>query len=335
MRFAKLWVMVALLGGCGDNLPGLSVEEYAAAVRDADCRRLARCGMMPDLATCERTNLGRYYTSPWFLAAVADGTITWHPELAYACIEELAERSCERDLYRGTTSLACATMYEGTLGDGEACTFDSECISRECWFGEAEEACWAGTCTGHVAPTPARLGEDCGNAPCIEGYCGNDYRCTPYRLRGETCGENAICGAGLMCRFDVCRRIPDTGEPCADTCLQYRDTCGSAYECRPRAADGQSCAWDADCGYWSRCDSTTMRCVPNSARVGDACMSDDDCGELGTVCAFNDGFLYEGICTWPRQNGESCQRNAECESLDCDSASVGSVGSCASPDTCR
>lgn len=316
--------IVLVLAACGDNLPGVSVREYGTAQRNATCRRLVRCGVMPDIDTCERTNLGPVWESSHWFDAVDQGLILWHPALAHACIEEQANRSCELMRSPAPDSYACSYMYEGTLGDGEPCTFGSQCIGGECWSTDRDNACWVGSCVGTQPPAPVGLGETCGYAPCLEGYCNDINLCVPYGVEGESCDVDTWCDRGFDCVANRCQRLPDTGEACSSWCRQISDVCGSDYTCGPAAQLGEACKWDIDCGHYGRCASGT--CITANAPMGGACTGSWDCADLTAICWFRQEV---GTCIPPRDNGESCWEAGDCASKFCDG-----TFHCAAPESC-
>jgi hypothetical protein len=323
--------IVVVLAACGDNIAGVTIREYGVAQRDAVCRRLVRCGVMPDMVTCERTNFGPVWESPLFYQWVDDGVIRWDPELAHACIEEQAAVSCERmPLSPVPSILACSTMYRGTLTEGQPCTAHSQCIGGECWSVDRDDACWIGTCVGSEPLATVGLGDTCsGYAPCIGGFCTETNFCVPYRVEGERCGLDMWCDRGLECVNGTCARLPDTGEPCGNYCRQLSDVCGLDYTCRRAAQLGHPCEWDGDCAYYLRCavgGEAAGTCVASNAPLSGECRGDWDCADPTAICGYVDNVAR---CIPPLELGAFCIRGASCASKYCDG-----TNHCADPASC-
>src|SRR5262245_42206913 len=88
--------ILALLAACGDNLAPVAVEDYPAAVRDAVCRQLTRCGEIESFETCLTTQLHLTiaFTASQ-LAAIRTGRIRYSGVAARICVDEIADASCD------------------------------------------------------------------------------------------------------------------------------------------------------------------------------------------------------------------------------------------------
>ena len=110
MRF--LAAILALLAACGDNLAGpIGVEDYPAAVREAVCHQLTRCGEIESFETCLTTqlHLTLAFTASQ-LAAIRADKILYSGAAARACVDGIAGASCD------------ATSPSGRDGNGFAHT---------------------------------------------------------------------------------------------------------------------------------------------------------------------------------------------------------------------
>ena len=208
MRFVGV---LALLVACGDNVYG--PDDLAAEYNAAHCRWLVRCGLVGDARQCEEA------FEPWQLrgdaaSAHALGTVVMDVEEARRCVGDVERRSCD------TTSSAyrvlhCWNVFVGTLPDSTACALSDECVSGECWFGDAcEDACCLGTCVGDVPPVAGVVGDPCRYSVCREGWCDGNS-CQPSLSEGDACQWEGSCAEGLACTAGHCRRLPRTGEPWA------------------------------------------------------------------------------------------------------------------------
>src|SRR5256885_551804 len=91
-------VAISTLGAaCGDNLAGpVAIEDYPAAVREALCRQLVRCGETESLETCLAGNVGITVAfEPSVVAAAGAARIRYHGDQARSCVEALAGASCD------------------------------------------------------------------------------------------------------------------------------------------------------------------------------------------------------------------------------------------------
>jgi hypothetical protein len=312
---------------CGDD--PLRVEDYDARYFEAWCRYQVRCGVYPDLASCEA--LDRFPSDPDLVAAVRAGTVEWHAEEAEACIAQLTDLSCDQSSqdYR-FSGLPCHGAFTGTLHEGDACAFGLECISLECWTEslQCNEACCHGTCEGDVRPPVARLGDRCRYAPCVEGFCEASI-CVPLKSEGTECDTDRQCDIGLGCDSDVraggfgtCQRLPATGESCTGPagpvrCAQIGERCrASTGRCERGRILGEACEDNTDC-LSNRCDETS-HCVAlfTPEGPGASCAYHENCA-APLVCEIASGAV-SGTCIMPKVDGETCRYDAECASYRCD-----------------
>lgn len=282
----------ALLGACGDSA-GIAIEDYAAAERAWQCRYDVQCGLLGDLATCDTTNIGWYWTVPELIELVHDGVVHWDGEAAQRCVEQ--EVSC--DITSDEHWRRCDQLTSGTLHEGETCNLAAECISQECWTEPCYGVCCVGYCVGDKPPTPGRIGEPCRFTGCLEGWC-NASVCLPRLAEGATCMYERQCVEGLGCAPDgtgtalECQRLPQTGEPCTGVCAMDGDRCGLSGVCEPGGTLGEACVNDYDCSRYYRCGAG-MRCVGAGAANGESCIATGGlCAELDSFCDAPTGKCY-------------------------------------------
>jgi hypothetical protein len=331
-----LAAILALLAGCGDNLAGpVAIADYPAAVREAVCEQLARCGEIESVATCLATNIGLTVAfEPSEVAAVDDGKIAYRGDLARSCVDALAGASCDvtSAAQRGIPA-ACQAILEGRLHDADACAFDGECSSHRCDVPGCGTACCAGRCVGDAAPARAGLGAACGAAGCAAGLRCDPaaHQCAPLRPRGAACDAFADCDYGLLCAQHTCETPPGPGQPCSDGCRDAGWTCNSmSHTCVAVGLVGATCgiaASPSDCSPVYRCDRTS-RCSAGIA-LGQPCGLGDTCAGLDAFCdtALDGGA---GVCALPRSDGAPCTKDAGCTSLHCDPFTL----RCATPAIC-
>lgn len=303
-----------VLAACSEG--GLRLEAYPDAYLDAYCRLQVRCGALPDVESC-RAMYSPGVFDPDLVAAVTAGVIAWQPEVAQACVDWVDSLGCDptTEEYRRP---ACFGRFTGTLRDGEACAFGTECISGECWTENLDctEACCRGTCTGDAPPQIGGIGDPCRYSPCSEGYC-EASTCVPLRSAGASCTSDRECDLGLSCDGVVCRRLPGAGEPCSTRCRELGQSCNYlTLRCEPARLLGQECYGFSDCSPHYRCDEN-QRCSFERAGLG------EPCGELACaaplVCEYS---ALEGTCVEPKPDGAPCMYAEGCASRSCDALGV-------------
>lgn len=143
---------------------------------------------------------------------------------------------------------------------------------------------------------------------------------------GEACDDYKDslydnCDKGLMCLGGKC------GDPCAPAgegeecltqgciegyvCTLYLDSGTSS--CELAAGLGDSCE-STSCAQDLTCDFETSTCVEQPA-LGDPCQG--ACQD-GSYCDTSSDNADDWVCVAPKPDGESCEGDSECESLDCD-----------------
>jgi hypothetical protein len=275
------------------------------------------------------------------------------PEAADACIAWLGTASCE-DVARGTEGTPCDGAFTlasegGDGGSGGSAGLDEECSSDDdC---QADLFCAPATVDRmaaivHCAVCRPRVGEgaECQqySRMCSEGlYCtyepGGPRRCRAFAADGASCTEQEQCASGF-CHDSVCDPGGESGDPCAERSdCRYEFYC-DASACVARRANGGACTADEQCEY-GNCDEPTSTCglpegamcsygtdcasrtctasVCGAAGPGSRCSTDSECG-AGLVCSWGSG---SGYCRMPGAVGEACDRDEECASGWCNSAS--------------
>jgi hypothetical protein len=281
--------LVVLIAACGES-SGIPIEDYAAAERAWQCRYDVQCGLLADLATCDATNIGWYWTVPELIEAVHAGVVHWDADAAQRCLEQ--EVSC--DITSDAHYRRCDPLTSGTLHEGEACNLAAECISQECWTEPCYGVCCVGYCVGDKPPVRGHIGDPCRFAECLEGYC-NASVCLPRLAEGAICSLERQCAEGLGCApmgtEYRCKRLPYTGEVCSGACAMDGDRCGLSGRCEPGATGGQPCTADTDCSELYRC-GPNQRCIDAGAAIGESCLSTGRCADLDAFCDTPTGKCY-------------------------------------------
>lgn len=140
---------------------------------------------------------------------------------------------------------------------------------------------FAGECTSDRCAIPP---DGCPPAACCAGTC---VAAPPEVGIGEPCGAQGSCGADAVC--------------------------GPTLTCVALAAAGASCAQPWDCAYGLDCVASLCGAP---ARIGDACLPDDRCSDLGATCKGGRCVARAavgGACDWFSQ----CQQDLECTGGTC------------------
>lgn len=310
-----------VLAACAGADP-VSIDAYPAAVREATCRYLARCGDVESIAACQGLNLGLTVAfTASELSAIDMGKIVYDASNAGACIDALANREC--DLTSQSSRFlpdVCRTIAVGAVHGGQACAFDEECISRTCVVPACFAACCQGACSGDDPPVRPRVGQSCAHVPCDAGsFCDETHSCVALKAVGMRCTGPAECQYGLGCTLGACEPLPELGEPCHDACRDAGTTCSPASQtCVRSGLAGAACTLSTvgtDCSPQYPCD-VTGHCSGGIA-LGEACGEGDMCAGDGAVCDVPVGAAG-GVCALPKPDGAACGRSAACDSFYCD-----------------
>jgi hypothetical protein len=331
---ALVGLLLASLAGCGDDL---ELGELEAAVMEAGCERLARCGAYPSEEACLTANAGYRYDTSTMQAAVDDGSVVYDAAAARAYFDAVAASSCGwTDADQRTQEELWAKVFTGRIIDGEACQISTQCVSGAC---AKSESCWEQTCCeGTCAPTraPGLPGQACSS----DHRCTRDAFCTVNQLcmarfeAGTPCVDSVQCADGL-----VCGRTPE-GEPVCtpppqpqDLCL--RDDAGNHFcgtwglLCEPASDtcvtplfEGGDCSgYIQRCADYLYCDRTSGTCKAYPA-AGEACDSNSACAS-GNYC-------FDSVCTPLHADGAACESEVQCQSGFCDAETQ----RCTAPPVC-
>jgi len=318
----SLAAMIALFAACGDNLAGpIGVEDYPAAVREAVCRRLTRCGEIESFEICLTTQLRLTieFTASQ-LAAIRADKILYSGAAARACVAGIASASCDATSPSGRGPPdACQAITAGAGRRGDACAFDDECVSQRCALPDCGMACCTGSCTGEAPPAPGAIGEPCTSAGCVVGaFCDPAaQRCAAVGAADAICAVRAGCQYGLDCIDGRCAVPPVLGQPCTSACRDLGTTCSSlTHTCVAVGLVGAPCGIGTeDCAPEYVCDRTG-HCSAGIA-LGQPCGFGDQCADDSAACDTPPGELT-GVCGLPKPDGSTCARDAVCDSLHCD-----------------
>ena len=302
----------------------LTLDAYPVAYLDVACDFLVRCGVTPSIESCRESRSKMRFDAE-LISAVDAGIVMWHGDAAEDCLARIDQLSCDRtsESYR---HFGCEPMFSGTLGNGEACTTSTECISRECWTEGCTKACCVGYCAGDIKPTIGEIGDPCRLSGCVAGARCEDSVCVPLRAEGEACTYelNGECAYGLACIDKVCTSPIESGESCtiASECRMIGESCNPRGTCGPVGQLGDLCISSNHCAPHLVC-GVESHCRP-APKVGERCDA-----FFFSECYDADAFCDEvtKMCALPKSDGAACTYSVECQSYNCFD------GACVSCDT--
>lgn len=194
----------------------------------------------------------------------------------------------------------------GIHGCSKQCQRDEDCSGLLSRQGRATYCSAIGECT-----QACESDDECGVLSCLprrDGIkiCDRSHWPRPFKSLGDICaGYDCDPLTTDGCVLGYCSKACDTNEDCAalngqnlpSACVlldgqgSCQPTCASDVDCAPRS-----------CSEVATLDGATARtCIVErgSARLGDACVRNDDCGDARAFCS-------SGICVVP------CESDADC-----------------------
>jgi hypothetical protein len=292
----------------------VALAELPEALELAVCQFEARCGLMPDVATC-REVFDAATTDVAQLAAFATaGRLTYDATKAGTCLTAYRDAACVWDAAGGLGPAAvCDEVFTGDKIAGVACLVDEECLGAlVCETTACAGGCCEGICKAKV--DPIAIGGDCLAGPCADGaYCRLDgatgsATCAARVAVGESCAAVDACAVGSACKIEagavagLCVRIADGGESCdpalVDGCAGIDQWCDPASStCVTRKSIGAACGRDGECVEAAACLGGTcaQRPKPGEAcgaeATGGGCLGDLPC--VSGLCAAEQ---IEAVC---------------------------------------
>lgn len=289
----------------GGTVPAaVPLDQLIAGYLSANCQWLVQCRFWPSRQACE-TDLQPTYHDVLqnTVAAVRAGRVRYDPVAARACFAAVRRQTCTV----GASAPECATVFDGTIPDGEPCVVHHECRSRRCGADTSTGCCRLGTCLPR-----ATAGAPCSsNEVCLDGlYCASDVgggpdTCQPLAGIGQRCSTQVECDPALQC---------DRGG--SGTCIPPRATD------EPCASNGSDC--DRLQGF---CAADTGRCQP-WRDVGQSCAFNDQ-DRSGTCVRY--AACADGVCVELPGLGKPCQVRAGANAFDACRAGSCIDGTCQEP----
>ena len=304
-------LLLATIPACSDS--SLSLSEVSAAAADAVCTYRARCGQMPDVASCKAVTQRE---DAQLSADVTAGRVKYDGKAAAACLEVFRSASCNYSDKSGQNEpQACTDAFKGAVTDNGVCYMGSECASGSCSGNVcpvSSTSCCPGTCDPSASSAGAiPIGGDCSGigALCVSGaFCsyGLTTICTAKAAAGQSCDTlyaEESCVAGAYCvangsNTGICGKLPAEGQACYPTggypyaCDSMLDYCDSVtLKCVPRIPMGGNCSSSASCVGYAACDATG-HCV-SRPRAGESC---DDANGLHCLGSLQ---CSSGTCALP------------------------------------
>ena len=318
-------VLVALTA-CGDNIGGITLEDYGEARRTAECERLTRCGLFSNIEACERFVLPNVDRD--IVAAIDEDKIAYDGAAAKQCLAAIAAQSCDATSEDARIAPdACTRAFAGRLDEGDACALDAECASGACATPSCPGECCMGTCLATIADAVVD-GECHRDIDCADGFCGVDAHCHARIAAREMCTRDEECDFDLACIGATelepgrCRDVPLVGEACPYMrCAEIGATCAGG-TCRAVGLAPTPCATSAECSPYGECNPAGT------------------CGELPvlgqpcTVSCSRDAWCDTdaGSCAALLPDTSPCGAGNQCESLFCEEGPV--FDACAEPTIC-
>lgn len=276
---AVLLLVAGVTMGCSaDSIP---MEDFATRFADAYCSWEVRCGGIPDRETCAEGNLRGLMEASFkpAYAAIEAGRVVYDGDAARECIEGTEALGCEWDV---SNRADCEAAFQGQIPEGEACSFDGECRTKNCVLpAGCEDSCCMGLCGRGSAVVDKACGD---GISCVEGaYCDKtSSTCRPRKGEGSLCDSDSSCQPHMYCDDDapdpaVCRLLPYEGESCPDydcalrnnDCIRQED---DTYVCVPVFDIGHACTSASQCPGYADC-------------VDHVCV---ELGHTGDSCGFGD-----------------------------------------------
>jgi hypothetical protein len=314
-------VCAIFVQGCGGG-SSVSLDQFKDQDINTLCDRLVRCGVVSDKAFCVAV-YQQLYNDANLKAGVANGSISYDPNLAGQCLDTLDGASCDpSSMDSRVEPQACKDAVKGNRHPGDACYFDLQCSSDTCNITNPNcgMACCAGMC-GPDPAAPAAIGSSCAMTTCVDGaYCDATQKCAALLAIGMSCQSNNECAYGSVCAgatTPVCTATPKAGDPCinqfgTNTCVADGLLCDATTHCVGLLDKGATCdPQNSACKGDLACDPTTMKCTvfPSDGQpCTTGCQPPDTCVINGTA----------GTCTPPQANGAACQNSRQCTSGFCD-----------------
>ena len=143
--------IIALLSGCST---GIDYDHFADALIDARCAYFVRCGVADSATECQAFYQRVAVDNPSTNAAIDDGKVEYHADVAQACFEAYAALSCDQTLQAGDELDVCNGVLTGTLATDDYVRSTSSVNRRTAW---CRRAAWraAPECAPHRRSFPA------------------------------------------------------------------------------------------------------------------------------------------------------------------------------------
>jgi hypothetical protein len=318
MRAVIVLVLVGLTA-CGDDGGGsVSLDDAADVFHAEYCRYLARCGDVPDEATCAGMNLGiSNNVDPSLRAAIDAGKVKYNGANLGRCYHAIGDMSCDRTdgSVRSFGGDACSETVIGTVADSGQCALDAECISQTCDVPACPDQCCQGTCAA-TAAGPGDIGAACElNQDCKEGaYCDSTTDlCAALKPAGSACQQLTECAYNLGCAGTprTCQALPTLGQACPDgMCRDAGTYCTAAKVCAKVGLPGDPCTTRSDCSFYYVCDATNHCAV--GPHEGESCAVNTRCADFENFCD-----SATKICKGRQPDGAACTTSSQCDSNFC------------------
>ena len=263
-------------------------SQFESAYEQARCHADVLCGDFPDQATCLASVQSAPHYDDTLGQDIASGKVVYDGAKARACFDKVNALSSCSPVGPPVIKwdLDCTTIFTGTVADGGACFFPSECAGGFCELTDTSCAgsaqCCPGTCLAVPPPTASgspcpSLPAECASRVCVIELNGNATCQTPVGL-GVSCLGELPCDNGLYCDpvTGVCKAPSGVGGACnpgigSQDCDLPNKCDATTSVCTPPLPVGAACdPTTGGCIPYATCDATTGTCVERP-QVGASC----------------------------------------------------------------
>jgi hypothetical protein len=257
---------------------GIALQDYEHKYGIAECAFAAKCGLMPDTATCKRV-VAPDPNVAQAVASVVFGTLGYDPVAAQACVTALTASTCDSGVGTAlpkTVTDACTKVFTGLHADGGPCFVGAECTSGKCKpAAMCADSCCLGTCDelGDAIAQDMPCGATVPGKTCILGtYCDTMLmKCTALKQANDPCTQADACVSGQRCDVGgtgVCFQAAASGAKCnpalkVDPCSAFNEFCDmTAASCVKLPGPGQPCTPANTCQADSYCEAMMCKLFP-------------------------------------------------------------------------
>lgn len=260
-------VLCVAAAACSSTTSGAPISDACGSLFDALAARDQRCSQATSDFSAENRET---YVRDCLLRTKAAGS-GYGAAFVDGCAKAV---SAERTACPSVEDLPACVAPRGTLADGAACMFATQCRGGFCRGVEAKVG-GCGVCASLLPRGAACSGS--GTESCDRGLLCIGGKCAAPASEGQACtvaGSTEECAAGLYCAGTTCAKLPARGEACSllcaaplvcvGTCIEpvgLGGVCTDRNECGPSlACVGGKCSAPTISGASGVCGTASTRC---------------------------------------------------------------------------